>query len=240
MTAKATKKAAKKAVSRPPSSPRSAVTVVPDGLLRRRVYHLYAGGADVADIAERTGVHRDKVGELLTIIGWQRGRAAAAVRDYDAAHGAPPPPRVAASGQDLATAIRAAVRAELAPAVRAVQQAAEKVAAHRPVPTTAAPGGLAEQLARLADAVNRAAPPPGVLDELLAGVQAISEAVDVRTAATPAVAPGTGPDGASVLDRWDGWLCRECGSRYRSDSEAHRCGRLTPITVTITVRDGAG
>lgn len=190
-------------------SVRSGATIVPDGGTRRRICHLYATGRDVADIAAQTGVDRETVGELLSTLSYSRQRAAQFVRDYDAVHGTPPVRP--AHGQDLVTAIRVAVRAELAPLVAAVNRAAERTTVSRPVSTTAAVDGLAEQVTALADEVRRLTAP-----------------------APPAVNHG------EVLDRWDSWQCAACGSRYRYRATGHPCGELMPVTVTITARAETG
>ncbi|MBM0203494.1 hypothetical protein JNW90_10495 [Micromonospora sp. STR1s_5] len=40
-----------------------------------------------------------------------------------------------------------------------------------------------------------------------------------------------------VLDEQHRWACRACGARYGRNYTDHPCGPLTPVTVTITVRE---
>ena len=40
-----------------------------------------------------------------------------------------------------------------------------------------------------------------------------------------------------VLGTYDAYLCQACGSRYGQDDPEHPCGRLLPVTVTISVRE---
>lgn len=42
-----------------------------------------------------------------------------------------------------------------------------------------------------------------------------------------------------VLDRQERWACRACGARYGRNYTDHACGPLTPVTVTIAVREVA-
>jgi hypothetical protein len=73
-----------------------------------------------------------------------------------------------------------------------------------------------------------------------------SPAVPRARAATPArrpapvaaaepVAPPV-PAAPRVVRSYDAFGCETCGSRYRFDAADHGCGRLTPVTVTITTR----
>lgn len=57
-------------------------------------------------------------------------------------------------------------------------------------------------------------------------------------------AAGTGaaepqPDEPEVLDQQERWACRACGARYGRNYTDHECGPLTPVTVTIAVREPA-
>lgn len=48
-------------------------------------------------------------------------------------------------------------------------------------------------------------------------------------------APAT-PAAPEVLTAYTAWACRGCGARYSKPYTDHKCGPLTPVTVTIAVR----
>ncbi|MFY1669519.1 hypothetical protein ACN27G_06125 [Plantactinospora sp. WMMB334] len=219
------------------SNSRSAVNIVADGTLRRQVYGLYAGGAEVRDIVEETGLRQDQVADLLQIVGYDRGRASKACRDWDAVHG---PPRRA--GRMEVAAVRAAVRAELEPLSADLRKAVTAVTTNRPVPQPPAAGPdvgeILPTLRAVAAAVDQlaATPAPVTSDrdgEILAAVRAVQEAVQTLADRPPApdrypAAPG------GVVACYGRYWCPGCGSRYVDDGE-HECGPLVPVTVTITV-----
>lgn len=62
-----------------------------------------------------------------------------------------------------------------------------------------------------------------------------------RTARRPRRDGPTPPPAAvRVLGSYEAYACEACGSRYHLNHRDHECGRLTPVTVTITTRPGGG
>ncbi|OJF14474.1 hypothetical protein BG844_09545 [Couchioplanes caeruleus subsp. caeruleus] len=52
--------------------------------------------------------------------------------------------------------------------------------------------------------------------------------------------PAPAQPAARVLGSYGAYACEACGSRYGQDDPEHGCGPLTPVTVTITVRNPGG
>lgn len=47
---------------------------------------------------------------------------------------------------------------------------------------------------------------------------------------------GIGVAAPGVVRSWHAYACRRCGRRYNHRATDHPCGRLTPVTVTVTLR----
>lgn len=108
---------------------------------------------------------------------------------------------------------------------------------YKTTPTSTVPRPRPAADARPGWALTLAATPSAALKQLathpVPAARPRTTAVPRPRTTTPAA--GQAPTGPRVLRRTDAYACLRCGARYTRPNR-HDCGRLTPVTVTVTTR----